>query len=752
MIYTSSDVDLDHEFRFIDVVKRRRGNPGSRQKFQYLSAICAFDIETSRHKVGRHNAGTDKHPHWVDDYVSMMYIWQFQLGPDCTVYGRTWEDFGAFMVDLVSHIADGQRLVIFVHNLAYEFQYLRDPAILGRYIDDESVFLIRPRTPVRFQCFDGKIEFRCSYIHSNMSLDEYTDKMKVQHRKLSGDEFDYDEIRYPWTPLTDRQLEYCYNDVIGLVEAIITEMLSDGDDLYSFPLTATGYVRKDMKKAKQPPNLPYGYIEKQLPDYPTYQLLRQAFRGGNTHANRYWTDKRCDDPVTCRDFSSSYPNVLINCKYPVTPFREIDRKSLTLDHMMELMNKGRALVMQVAFYDLHLRDPFWPVPYLSRDKCREIYNAEYDNGRILRAEYLETTITDIDLRIIADEYEITEHDVVIIDARFASYGYLPDVIRDVIRDYYNRKTALKGDDAQKIQYDKAKAKLNSCYGMMAQNPVKLNDVYKDYQFLTGIKYKDDAGKTKFLTEEDAEKNDFDIYELAHRENIDKSTLPYQWGVWCTCWARERLERAIKICHDQNTFGDFLYCDTDSVYYYGTKDFEQLNADAIHDSTMNKAYAEDIKGVRHYMGVMEIDKTCASFKTLGAKKYAYIDNAGKLHITIAGVSKSKGAAELEAAAAKQNKRRIKAGKKPIDGLTCLQEDFVFRDAGGTESQYNDDPIPEFKIDGHTVYLPSNVVIVPSTYKVSIAPSYTELLETLERLGLMDLYAKNFAGAQLPSIEI
>lgn len=285
--------------------------------------------------------------------------------------------------------------------------------------------------------------------------------------------------------------------------------------------------------------------------------------------------------------------------------------------------------------------------------------------------------------------------------------------------------------------------------MMAQNPVKLNDCYKDGDFITGLKYKLQDGTPMFLSEEESVDLDIDIYAMAHEYNIDKSTLPYQWGVWCTCWARERLERAIQICHDQKTFGDFLYCDTDSVYYYGDKDFDRLNEDAITDSKRNKAYAEDINHKIHYMGVMELDKTMSSFKSLGAKKYAYIDGKG-LHITIAGVNKRKGAAELEAAAAKINQHRDPDHQ--IDGISVLNEGFVFSDAGGTESQYNDEPIEEYQIDGHRIYVPTNVAIVPSTYKVHISPDYNSLLDLLERSGLTSLYCQNYVGAPLPSIEI
>jgi hypothetical protein len=80
-----------------------------------------------------------------------------------------------------------------------------------------------------------------------MSLEAFTSKMGVEDAKL--DDFDYEKIRYPWTELTEREMLYCINDVRGLVQALKKEMQLDGDTLYTIPLTSTGYVRRDCKKA-----------------------------------------------------------------------------------------------------------------------------------------------------------------------------------------------------------------------------------------------------------------------------------------------------------------------------------------------------------------------------------------------------------------------------------------------------------------------------------------------------------------------
>ena len=139
--------------------------------------------------------------------------------------------------------------------------------------------------------------------------------MNVEHQKLQ--DFEYTELRYPWTEMTALELEYCQNDVLGLVEALKAEMQRDNDNLYTIPVTSTGYVRRDVKKAMN--SISRFYVQKIVPDYPTYQLLSEAYRGGNTHSNRYHTGEILHN-VHSYDRSSSYPDVLVNCEFPIRRF------------------------------------------------------------------------------------------------------------------------------------------------------------------------------------------------------------------------------------------------------------------------------------------------------------------------------------------------------------------------------------------------------------------------------------------------
>ena len=646
------------------LVKRKRGNQRTKKRVKYKDIITAFDIETTR---------------LADIEQSVMYVWQWQFDEDYTVVGRTWEQFVAFQRK-IAKILDDSVLVVFVHNLSYEFQFLR-----GIYhFSPDEVFAIKSRKVLKCN-MHGCFEFRCSYFHSNMNLDTYTKKMGVKHKKLTGT-FDYEKIRYPWTELSNDELAYCVHDVQGLVEAIKIEMEHDGDNLYTFPLTSTGYVRRDAKKAMS--NVSFSFVRNQLPDYEIYKMLREAFRGGNTHANRYYANYTLHN-VHSADRSSSYPDVMCNCKFPISEFYRLG--DLPYKEVVKLIEKrNKALIMRVAITGIYLTRIDWGCPYLSISKCRHIENALEDNGRILSADYLETTLTDIDLRIVLQEYSFT--DIRFFDVASSRYGYLPTPLINTICQYYHYKTELKNVPGQELLYVKSKNKLNSLYGMCAQDPVKQSILFINNDF--------------------QEQNEEEAKLLL--EHNKKAFLSYQWGVWVTAWARYRLEEGIILAHgdiENPNSPQFVYCDTDSVKYLGDIDLTVFNRQRITDSKRSGAYATDPAGITHYMGVYEKEHDMCEFRTMGAKKYVYRETPeGKLICTIAGVSKSLGGKELES----------------HGGITAFHEGFTFEQAGGLEAVYNDDVDTVIYVEGHSLHITANVVLRPSTYTLGLSADYKRLL--------------------------
>lgn len=681
-------------FSVLKKLTRPRGNNGgSKHCPDYADCVTAFDIETTN---------IDK----IEQ--SVMYIWQWHFADPLnhTFIGRTWQEFLDFCKVVESGLKDGLSVVVWVHNLKYEFQFLQN----AWKWDPEQIFAVKSRTPLK--ATHGIFEFRCSYLQTNMSLRLFLERMQVEHQKL---EMDYAENRYPWTAISDDDLQYAVNDVVGLCEAIRAEMTRDDDTLYTIPLTSTGYVRRDCKKAMR--YFKHGFVASIAPDWQTYLQLKDAFRGGNTHANRAIVGKIIND-VKCMDFSSSYPARQCYCKFPVTPLTLLTDDNgdpLEWSDMSEIdhqKRRGKAFVCDIALANIRLKDVSWPVPYISKSKCRNLMQTtDNDNGRVMSADYLEMTVTDIDLNIILDEYDFDS--VHIANLRSARYGYLPKPLIMMVNKYFELKTQLKGADDKdaEIIYQKMKNLLNAIYGMSAQDPCKIGVVF------------DPDGDEIWQEEE--------INDDARAERLSKNNKtavePYQWGVWTTAHARYALEQAIKACYEQ---GVFCYCDTDSVYYTGEVKFDKINAEAIKNAKRSKSYAVDAEGKTHYMGVLELDGEYTQFKTLGAKKYAKIDKKdGELKITVAGVNKINGAPELLAAG----------------GLEAFANGFTFFDAGGTVSIYNDEWFGEFEIDGHKLTIGSNIYIHDSTYTIGYTPEYCRIL------GIDEEEAKNELVAAKIKIE-
>lgn len=723
MVINCAEFKPEEYFKNPPIIKNRRGNPGGKKR-HYIGITTAFDIETTL----------------LDNInQSIMYIWQWQFDTDVTVIGRTWDEFLDLQKRIKAVLPEEKWLVVYVHNLSYEFQYLK-----GIYtFSPDDVFAVASRKIVKADMW-GCFEFRCSYKLTNMSLKQFTTRMQVEHKKLSGDDFNYSEKRYPWTSLTDDELSYCVNDVLGLVEAVNALMARDGDNLQTIPMTSTGYVRRNVKRALKDGTVHHNFVHSILPDIDMYIALREAFRGGNTHANRYYAGDIIEN-VHSADRSSSYPAVMCNCEYPMSVFVPILPKDLNSGYIARCIKiRHKALLLRIRMENLSLRDPFWGCPYLSKDKCRNIVkgvNTE-DNGRILSADSLETTITDIDLKIIMEEYQ---GKITFLQGWYSSYKKLPQPIINEVIKYYRGKTELKGVKGQEIFYDKLKALLNSLYGMMAQDPVKFRQIFQqvgDFETDESILKKqaaDEEWDIKTLLSAIREKQ----IELLGKSN-EKAFLAYQWGVWVTAHSRDALERGIRLVHE-TPGADFIYCDTDSVKYTGSVDWSEYNSARIAECTASGAFATDPSGVTHYMGVFETEDNPETgyayryFKTLGAKKYAYVEKeteiwtetgkigdceykyrkigTGRTHCTIAGVNKAKGGAELD-----------KHG-----GLSAFEEDFVFREAGGTQAVYNDKPeVDHVVIDGKTLKITSNVAILPSEYTLGITGEYERIIK----------YAKNY----------
>ena len=492
MICTVDEFDYEW-FKQLPIQSRKRGNQGTtQQKYYYVDIITAFDIETTYIKE-------------IDN--SVMYIWQWQFGDKCTVIGRTWHELRVFLEELKEILQDN-RLFIGVHNLSFEFQYLSGVFSFNK----DDVFCTDHRKILK-ALLNGSFEFRCTYLQTNMSLRAFCEKMGVKSYKLK---MNYKKRRYWYTELTSKEMAYCVNDVRGLVEALTKEMERDKDNFYTIPLTSTGYARRDAKAAMRRVSKPF--IKNQLPDVKVYEMLREAFRGGNTHASRFYAGQIVEDPDSM-DLASAYPAEILLGDMPVSKFtilKSCDRKKL--DEL--IYKKHKAVLFRCRLYNVELIDDLIPVPYLATSKCRGVLKGAYDNGRILSAKIIaETTLTDLDYKILCKQYKF---DMEIVQVATARYGKLPAPLRDVVLKYYKDKTELKGrpTDAEhtkefyRLMYDKQKNLLNAQYGMMAQS---VKDMVKY------INFSDDKHEKMY------DQEGTPLQELIDKHN-KRAYLAYQWGV------------------------------------------------------------------------------------------------------------------------------------------------------------------------------------------------------------------------------
>lgn len=465
----------------------------------YVNTLSAFDIETTRLDL---SDNPNEH-----DYHSFMYVWQFQLGEEITIVGRYWEEFMQLIEILVNTLFDISEeqqlpeiphLCCFIHNAAHEFAFLS-----GIYhFHPEEGFYREVRKPIYFEMFKC-IEFRCSYMQTNMSLAKFTKQYGVP-QKLSGQKFDYEKIRFPWTELSKYEMEYAARDVQSLVAAMRIRMEKDGDNLQTLPLTSTGYVRRDVRQALKPL---YLQIRDILPDEDQYRLLRKAFRGGNTHCAKEYSGKILKD-VYSYDMASCYPAQQLTKQYPMSKFRWLDDR-LDLERIIRFLKLNYAVVGLYEFTNIRLKEKKTKIPYLSLARTESV-DFRCDNGRLLYAGFSRMALTEIDLEIVLQQYDFDLIDVK--SAMVAQKGPLPEEYKTVIRQYYRNKTALKGsDDPDELYlYGKDKGKLNAIFGMSAQDPI-----HSDIQYDDGVWTVSGYNRPKEVIE----------------KTLLKAKFPYQWGVY-----------------------------------------------------------------------------------------------------------------------------------------------------------------------------------------------------------------------------
>lgn len=669
-----------------------------KDKVEYLNAACAFDIETSLipcHPIMKEVKGEIEIDHYEIDSdfynetlsdiyespSSIMYIWMMAFlipGYDDVLYieGRTWEEWTTFMGFLTYNLSLNEKrfLSIYVHNFAYEFQFIQC------FFNWKKVFARAPRKVLRAKAFEG-FEFRCSYFLSNMSLEKFLENEEgVEHKKAVG-YLDYNIYRDGDTILSDEEKIYVRNDVIGLVEAI-SGRISEEHNIANIPMTSTGYVREEVRNKTKENKSYYYFIKKNFPDVDEYLLEKAAFRGGDTHANRIWAGKNLRN-IYSYDIKSSYPAVMLMEEFPIGKgsYRIVEN----LEQYLELRDHY-FMVMQVELWGIEVKSDT-PMPYIDLAHCKKQSNVQMDNGRVLSADYLRINITSLDLDIILSEYE-DSLSIYFNCVYVYRKGKLPYAIREKTLEFFERKTLLDGIEEKHYEYVKSKNKLNSIFGMMVTAFDNPDIVYENLEW---------------------DEKEVDIEEQLRKKKFSYNTfLLYVWGIFITAHARKRLHKMLKKIEM-----DVVYIDTDSIKFMGEYNkifFEEENAlwlERAKELDISLT-AKDSNGNVYTMGLWEEETPYDEFKTLGAKKYC-VKKKGqdKYIVTVSGLNK-------------------KEGSKQIHSLDDFEVGRVFKDIGRKVAFYNDIQPRYISIKGKEILLTPNVALIDTTYTLGITESYAELI--------------------------
>lgn len=597
----------------------------SNNRFTLVNLPCSFDIETS--------SFYDNFSNQLEK-CAIMYEWTFGILNHIFI-GRTWKEFIWFISVLSQELGlnPNKRLIVYVHNLAYEFQFMR------LWFQWEKVFSIKERTPVYAITTQG-IEFRCSYILSGYSLAKLAENMPEYNIKKLVGNLDYNIIHHSNTPLTEEEIAYCVNDVLIVLYYIEKKIKEDGD-ISKIPLTKTGYVRKYCREncfyeqgevhRKSLKKLRYSEMIKQLHLSPEeYKQLKRAFQGGFTHANPMYSGEVMEN-ITSFDFTSSYPAVMVSEKFPMSRAEKINRvfRDEDMDELENILS-NYCCVFDVEF--INLRSKVYFDSYLSESRCFKKDNPIVNNGRIVAADCVRTTITEQDYTIIKAMYSWDR--ITIINLRRYIKDYLPtDFVKSILH-LYEAKTTLKGVEGKEVEYLQGKEMLNSCYGMA------VTDICRDE-----ITY---SGNSWGINEADVEQ------EIKKYNNNRGRFLFYPWGVWVTAYARRNLFTGI-----YHFKSDYIYADTDSIKVLNAEKhidyIEKYNqfitnkleqACKHHNIPINAIRPKTIKGVEKPLGVWDFDGHYKYFKTLGAKRYMVKYSSddrnggvkGKINITVSGLNK------------------------------------------------------------------------------------------------------------------
>lgn len=651
-----------------------------------IDVCCGFDIETTK----------------IDDNKTFMYGWQFGI-ENTVIWGETWQQFIEFLAELkrLLQANDKQRLIVFVANLGYEWQFMK------HFLTVTDSFFKETREPVEIT-HDGFITFKECLSWGGSLAKLATDYCSIP--KLKGD-LDYSVYRESYRDFKNCR-EWAYIDFDVLILTQFARWFNDTylRDLHSKPVTITQALNHRIK-ARQTETGEEKPTVKDFPkNYTSYDtLMSWVYRGGYVHANERYVGRVLSN-LWSFDFTSSYPARMLQELFPWR-FTEVDPAKLNLVNYNFDGSK-------FAFYGLFIftnirattdhsiesKSKCVKLPYktvIKNGKEKKVLDAVIDNGRIKSVNGdMWVWLTNLDY----DSYrEFYDWDTVKCAKLMVSrLKPLPNYLVDELSTLYTTKAILKKEHKN---YALEKAYCNSTYGLTVKRIIVKDCVLLD-------------GSEVVHVDKDTEKE--------YKRYTEKSLLLPQWGCWISAYARRELLKVVfqleTNTHDKQgniVENHVIYCDTDSIKFtspYGREIVKKYNNDRqarmakiCNDRQLEKSIFWDLGSFDN-----EYPHGIKKLKTLGAKRYihTYIEGGSKHYqATVAGLPKKE-----------YIRRYAKSDELFFDSF----EDELVVEKCKIASVYNDSEPFEVRRMGKREIVPSCITLVDSSFSLTMDGDWLQIL--------------------------
>jgi len=650
------------------------------KKIKYYNIAATFDLEESNVIINNKK-------------VAILSAFTFCISDGVEYYPflfRTYEDMENLLI-LISEIlgVKGKKaryyIAIFIHNLSFDSSFFS-------YLGFTEVFAPKSNKPLYIRMDNYCIEFRCSLYMTGEKL-EFLPLSNAAYKKLVG-RWDYSKIRHCETELTEQEIAYVLSDGLTLCN-YINEQIEFFGNIHSIPRTQHAYVRNCLKTycigndpydtTKEKRRVYTKFLSKMSIQYiAQYDVLKEAYQGGFSDCNRWLSGQLIYDNIEKNkhiilwDFKSSYPACFVMGYFPIKllDVLVIDNNIIP-GYSLELYkdyieNQHRCVVARAKFTNIRQKEGMEYTAIIPSHKCRNMIHPVIEKGRILSAEYIEYSFTEVDFRILEKYYEWDS--VYFPDMYIYEKGKLPKSFISYILELYARKALLsdKKDKASRREYNRVKKQINGLYGVACMDICKLTLYLENGKYIDEVekKIRDEEKEIGHTFDKEIRKIKSKYYrDMVIREKIDaynsklnngQTVLCFEWGLYCSSIARHNILLGVWFLG-----ADWLYTDTDCLYIY-TDNLKNTQKFINYYNSLVKENMEDAmkyynlpidawrpkngKGEEECLGYY--DKECMMRRWQGVrsksyiKEYYLVDDEGNIkgtdfQITVAGLNKESG---------------------------------------------------------------------------------------------------------------